>query len=97
MNIKLTELNKSYQFARAEYLNFVEEENFDIPVKVFDEKRQHLHNAAFVALKELNVEYMKVFKKPFVSKDEIQHEGKELVYRIKGMPVQNTRKTRYKK
>lgn len=97
MNIKLTELNKSYQFARAEYLNFVEEENFDIPVKVFDETRQRLHNAAFIALKELNVEYIKVFKKPFVSKDEIQHEGKELVYRIEGMPVQNTRKTHYKK
>lgn len=97
MNIKLTELNKSYQFARAEYLNFVEEENFDIPVKIFDETRQRLHNAAFIALKELNVEYIKVFKKPFVSKNEIQHEGKELVYRIKGMPVQNTRKTRYKK
>ena len=32
MEIKLTELNKNYQFARAEYLNFVEEENFDIPV-----------------------------------------------------------------
>ena len=97
MSIKLTELNKSYQFARAEYLNFVEEENFDISVRAFDETRQCLHNAAFVALKELNVEYMKVFKKPFVSKDEIQHEGKELVYRIKGMPVQNARKTRYKK
>ena len=97
MNTKLIELNKNYQFARAEYLNFVEEENFDIPVKVFDETRQHLHNAAFIALKELNVEYIKVFKKPFVSKDEIQHEGKELIYRIKGMPVQNTRKTRYTK
>ena len=96
MNI-LTELNKKYQFARAEYLNFVEEENFDIPVKVFDKARQRLHNAAFITLKELNAEYIKVFKKPFVSKDEIQHEGKELVYRIKGMPVQNTRKTRYKK
>ena len=97
MNTNLKELNKNYQFARAEYLNFVEEENFDIPVKVFDETRQHLHNAAFIALKELNVEYIKVFKKPFVSKDEIQHEGKELIYRIKGMPVQNTRKTRYTK
>ena len=97
METKLTELNKNYQFARAEYLNFVEEENFDIPVKVFDETRQRLHNAAFIALKELNVEYIKVFKKPFVSKDEIQHEGKELVYQIKGMLVQNTRKTRYKK
>lgn len=95
--IKLDELNKKYQFARAEYLNFVEEENFDVSVKVFDETRQRLHNAAFVALKELNIEYIKVFKKPFVSKDEIQHEGKELVYRIKGMPVQNARKTRYKK
>lgn len=97
MYIKLTELNKKYQFARAEYLNFVEEEKFDIPVKIFDETRQRLHNAAFIALKELNVEYIKVFKKPFVSKDEIQHEGKELVYRIKGMPVQNARKTRYEK
>ena len=42
METKLTELNKNYQFARAEYLNFVEEENFDIPVKVFDETRQRL-------------------------------------------------------
>lgn len=95
--IKLTEANEKYQFARAEYLNFIEEESFDIPVEVFDKKRQRLHNAAFVALKELNIEYTKVFKRPLVSKDEIQHEGKELVYRIKGMPVQNTRKTRYKK
>ena len=95
--IKLDELNKKYQFSRAEYLNFVEEENFDVSVKVFDETRQRLHNAAFVALKELNVEYIKVFKKPLVSKDEIQHEGKELVYQIKGMPIQNARKTRYKK
>lgn len=95
--MKLTELNKKYQFVRAEYLNFVEEENFDIPVEVFDEKRQRLHNAAFVALKELNVEYTEVFKKPLISKDEIQREGKELVYRIKGMPIQSARKTRYKK
>lgn len=95
--IKLTEANEKYQFARAEYLNFIEEENFNIPVEVFDKKRQHLHNAAFVALKELNAEYIKVFKRPFVSKDEIQHEGKELVYQIKGMPIQSARKTRYKK
>lgn len=93
----LTESNKKYQFARAEYLNFIEKENFDIPIKVFDETRQRLHNAAFVALKELNVEYTKVFKRPLVSKDEIQHEGKELVYQIKGMPIQSARKTRYKK
>lgn len=95
--IKLTEANEKYQFARAEYLNFIEEENFNIPIEVFDKKRQRLHNAAFVALKELNAEYTKVFKKPLISKDEIQRESKELVYQIKGIPVQNARKTRYKK
>lgn len=86
-NEQLIKANKKYKLARAEYLNLIEGEDFRFEVSFLDKTRRLLHNAAYSALKELNAEYIKVFKRPFISKDEWQREGDQLVYRIKGAPI----------
>ena len=80
-------INNEYKLARAKYLNFVETEDIKkIGFEAYDKMRISLHNEAFRLLKELNLEYLKVYKRPLINKDLMKRFERQLVYDIKGAP-----------
>lgn len=78
--------NEVYRTARAKYLEHISQRDVSIPIEIYEHQRRRLHNEAFEALKILNQEWITIYKRPLISKDEFSKRGADLVTTFKGAP-----------